>query len=180
MGSSRRSFKKRKAKVRVGLPSNKPFKISAPPALHLPNSGHRLEWNDKGTRLANYRSLGLVANPNLLGARSGSEDVVQLASLQKFREEEQMDQIDGSDMEADDVKSALGKKRKDGKRNPLQRLTLMQRVYVGRLIEKYGNDFEAMARDIKLNKMQHSSGSLKKLCARFHGYHILPDSTLNT
>lgn len=41
-----------------------------------------------------------------------------------------------------DLKSALGKKRRDGKTAPLQPLTAMQRVYVGRLIEKYGNNFE--------------------------------------
>lgn len=41
-----------------------------------------------------------------------------------------------------DLKSALGKKRKDGKNAPLQPLTTMQRVYIGRLIKKYGDDYQ--------------------------------------
>ena len=41
-----------------------------------------------------------------------------------------------------DLKTALGKKRRDGKSGPLKPLTTIQRVHVGRLIEKYGDDYE--------------------------------------
>jgi hypothetical protein len=41
-----------------------------------------------------------------------------------------------------DLKSALGKKRRDGVHAPLQRLTKMQRVYVSRLISKHGEDYQ--------------------------------------
>lgn len=41
-----------------------------------------------------------------------------------------------------DVKSALGKKRKDGKTASLQPLTTIQRVYIGRLVERYGDDYQ--------------------------------------
>lgn len=41
-----------------------------------------------------------------------------------------------------DLKTALGKKRKDGKSAPLQPLTTLQRVHVGKLIEKYGDDYQ--------------------------------------
>ena len=41
-----------------------------------------------------------------------------------------------------DVKSVLHKKRSDGKKAPLQRLTTMQRVYVSRLILKHGDNYE--------------------------------------
>lgn len=41
-----------------------------------------------------------------------------------------------------DVKSALGKKRKDGKTASLQPLTTIQRVYIGRLVETYGDDYQ--------------------------------------
>lgn len=43
-----------------------------------------------------------------------------------------------------DLKSALSKKRRDGKTAPLQPLTTMQRVYIGRLIEKYGDDYQVV------------------------------------
>lgn len=44
---------------------------------------YRLEWDEKATLLHNYKSLGILANPNVLGARSGTRNVVQLVSLQK-------------------------------------------------------------------------------------------------
>ena len=56
-----------------------------------------------------------------------------------------------------------------GKAAP-ERLTQMQRVYIGKLVQKYGTDLKAMARDIKLNKMQHSVDKLRQL-VRAYLYH---------
>ena len=41
-----------------------------------------------------------------------------------------------------DLKVALGKKRRDGKTAPLRSLTTIQRVHIGRLIDKYGDDYQ--------------------------------------
>jgi nucleolar protein 16 len=41
-----------------------------------------------------------------------------------------------------DLKSALGKKRRDGKSAPLEPLTKVQRICIGRLIEKYGDNYK--------------------------------------
>jgi len=41
-----------------------------------------------------------------------------------------------------DLKSALGKKRRDGKSAPPQPLTAMQRNHIGRLVDKYGYDYQ--------------------------------------
>lgn len=76
----------------------------------------------------------------------------------------------GSDVEEDDLKSALGKKRRDGKSAPLQPLTTIQRVYISRLVEEYGDDYQSMFMDTKLNKMQHSVATLEKLCKRYQMY----------
>ena len=94
-----------------------------------------------------------------------------------------------------DLKSALGKKRRDGKSAPLPPLTKIQRVHVGQLIEKYGDDYQvpsstnlyvrcresviavtlnaqkllqAMFMDTGLNAMQHSVATLRKLCQRYY------------
>lgn len=39
--------------------------------------------------------------------------------------------------------------------------------YIVKLMERYGDDYERMARDIKRNNMQHSSHRLKKMGSRF-------------
>lgn len=41
-----------------------------------------------------------------------------------------------------DLKSALGKQRREGKSAPLEPLTKVQRIYIGRLIEKHGDDYK--------------------------------------
>jgi len=98
-----------------------------------------------------------------------------------------------------DLKTALGKQRKDGKSAPLQPLTTMQRTHIRRLVEKHGDDIEVrsiillilsfllcvmilflssniysfeqgMYRDRKLNSMQHSVATLRKLCTRYQIY----------
>lgn len=187
MGGSRRRYKKSRPKVQVGLPKVKPRVLK--PAFTVPLKLRALtsgKWDETDTVIRNYRSFGVASNPNLIGAKSRCEKIVEVVSLQKPPEPNQPDEdngeikdpefrvIDsGSDLEEDDLKSALGKRRRDGKTAPLQRLTTMQRVYVGRLIKKHGNDYQAMSRDLKLNAMQHSVAALQKLCNRFHAYERL-------
>lgn len=147
MGRSMRAFKKGKHAVKVGLPSKK-----------------RLFKKE----LTTYSAHGYVANPNLLGARDRIRHTVQSVTLQTPRND--TDEQFGSDDESDELRTALNKLRKDGKKAPLQRLTKMQRVYVGRLIEKHGADFEAMSKDRKLNEMQQPSAVLRKLCQQYDRY----------
>ncbi|MCD7470797.1 hypothetical protein HAX54_010946 [Datura stramonium] len=182
MGGSRRKYKRSRAKVRVGLPKKNPnvFKpaFSLPPKLRSLVNSH---WDDKGSVIDNYKSFGVVSNPNLLGVRCRTSHMIETDSLQVPPPQKQplpSDDADafqdlddsGSEVEEDDLKSALGKKRRDGKSAPLQPLTSIQRVYISRLVEEYGDDYQSMFMDTKLNKMQHSIATLEKLCKRYHMY----------
>ncbi|KAJ1692114.1 hypothetical protein LUZ63_008812 [Rhynchospora breviuscula] len=194
MGGSRRKYKKSRTKVRVGLPKKKPgvFKPSVDipsAALRLLAAGESAVWDDEGSVIQNYKSFGVVSNPNLLGVRARTTpNLVQIDSLQVVDRDKldapvsEFDPVDtGSDLENDDLKSALGKKRRDGKTMPLLPLTKMQRLHVGNLIDKYGDDYQAMFMDTKLNAMQHSVATLKKLCQRYHvtdGKHFISTSKI--
>ncbi|KAG6473845.1 hypothetical protein ZIOFF_067763 [Zingiber officinale] len=265
MSLTNMKIKKSHAKVRVGLPRKKPglFKpvCIIPKALAAPDGdadageeGTR-EWDAKGSVIRNYRTFGVVSNPNIRSAVSLSHQIAECPALQLPDRESapvsEFDSIDsGSDLESDgeatecsrgecsrdlvfvagkrsacfslirrrillflemfsglcrfmlhivranysfteinsfpdnfiafplftfdlisnnaELKSALGKMRRDGKVAPTQPLTFMQRVHVGKLIEKYGDDYQAMFRDTTLNRMQHSVASLKKLCQRYY------------
>ncbi|KAM0998528.1 hypothetical protein ACFX2I_008254 [Malus domestica] len=183
MGRSRRKYKQSRTKVRVGLPKRKPnvFKpaFCLPPKLRalLAQQGPASapQWDAEGSVIQNYKSFGFVSNPNLLSLRSRNSHMVESDSLQvpppasdDPDASAELDFADGSDLEEDDLKTSLGKKRRDGKSAPLQPLTAMQRLHLGRLIEEYGDDYQRMFMDTKLNKMQHSVATLEKLCRRYH------------
>ncbi|KAA8543104.1 hypothetical protein F0562_021401 [Nyssa sinensis] len=181
MGRSRRKYKKSRTKVRVGLPKKNPnvFKpaFSLPPKLRSLVDCSEVKWDDKGSVIENYKSFGVVSNPNLLGVRSRTSHIIETDSLQVPHPPapdatvSEFDPIDsGSDLEEDDLKSVLGKKRRDGKTAPPQPLTTIQRLHIGRLIQKYGDDYQSMFMDTKLNKMQHSVATLEKLCKRYRIY----------
>ncbi|KAL0371443.1 UNVERIFIED_CONTAM: hypothetical protein Scaly_0320100 [Sesamum calycinum] len=176
MGGSRRKYKRSKPKVRVGLPKKNPHIFK--PAFNLPPKLKSLldplsQWDEKASVIENYKSFGVVSNPNFLGVRSRTPHIVESHALQvplsgDDVESESKPIESGRDLEEDDLKSALGKKRTDGKHAPLQPLTAVQRIHVGRLVEKYSDDYQSMFMDTKLNKMQHSVATLEKLCKRYH------------
>ncbi|XP_051141964.1 nucleolar protein 16 [Andrographis paniculata] len=178
MGGSRRKYKRSRAKVRVGLLKKNPHIFK--PAFNLPPKLKTLleplsKWDEKGSVIENYKSFGVVSNPNFLGVRARTSHMVESDTLQMPPPDDgpvpEFEPIDsGSDLEEDDLKSALGKKRADGQHHSLQPLTAMQRVHVRRLVERYGDDYESMFMDTKLNKMQHSIATLKKLCQRYHTF----------
>lgn len=168
-------------KVKVGLPKKNPKIVK--PSFNLPPKLRALldplgtKWDEKGSVIANYKQFGVVSNPNFLGVRARTAHIIESDSLQvppppKHPADAIVDEFEavdsGSDLEEDDLKSALGKRRRDGKGAPSQPLTTMQRAHLRPLIEKYGDDYESMFRDIKLNAMQHSIATLKNLCQRYH------------
>ncbi|GAB2213533.1 hypothetical protein Droror1_Dr00017841 [Drosera rotundifolia] len=185
MARSRRKYKNSRPKVRVGLPKKNPRIVKpafvVPPKLQslIDDDPSGVKWDDTGSVIVNYKSFGVVSNPNLLGVRSRTSHIVECGSLQvtttttttaedSVTVDEFVDIDSGSVLEEDDLKSAVGKKRSDGKSVLPQPLTAMQRLQIRRLVEKYGDDYESMFLDIKLNTMQHSLAALQKLCLRYH------------
>lgn len=67
---------------------------------------HRLEWDGKASTISNYKSMGIMANPNVIGARSGTQHLVQLVSLQKPLSDEG-GEVYGSDDEPDGTLTAF-------------------------------------------------------------------------
>ena len=159
MGRSRRKYKQSRPKVRVGLPKKNPKVLkpafTIPPKLLQSLAEEDPKWDDKGSVTQNYSSFGVVSDPNSLTVS------LQLPSVAD-------DNDPGSDLEEDgmlasisinngnfegmwiiwvwfcgvDLKSALGKRRRDGKSSLPQPLTSIQRLHISRLVEKYGDNFQ--------------------------------------
>lgn len=173
MGSSRR--RKQKAKpsgttVKVGVVKKKSQTVKVKPEL-LPGATRETEWNKDATHLENFAKHGLAVDPNKTGRRGrnsaptsapGGGGGGKKGGAGKTLADEAI--VDG-----DESRGAFGQMRSTGPAPP-RRLTTHQRNIVGKLIEKHGHDVEAMFRDIKLNKMQHTVGVLMGLCESYHAY----------
>ena len=98
MGGSRRKYKNSRPKVRVGLPKKNPnvFKpaFNLPPKLRSLAGADISKWDDKASVIQNYKSFGVVSNPNFLGVRSRTSHIIETESLQVAPSQEQVD--DGS------------------------------------------------------------------------------------
>lgn len=109
MGGSRRKYKRSRAKVQVGLPKKNPHIFK--PAFNLPPKLKSLldplsKWDEKGSVIENYKTLGVVSNPNYLGVRSRTSHIVESDALQMPPDGDvavsEFDPIDsGSDLEED-------------------------------------------------------------------------------
>ncbi|KAL5081869.1 hypothetical protein RYX36_010290 [Vicia faba] len=104
--------------VRVGLPKKNPKVLkpafTIPPKL-LQSLVEDPKWDEKGSVTQNYNSFGVVNDPNSL-----------TDSLRAPPSVSDDPNDSGSDLEEDDLKSALGKRRRDGKSALPQPLTSIQ------------------------------------------------------
>ena len=172
MGGSRRKYKNSRPKVRVGLPKKNPKVLkpafTIPPKL-LQSLVEDPKWDEKGSVTQNYNSFGVVNDPNSLTdnlqAPSVSDDpndsgsdleedgifssihyLLLLQQLVCFCVRNCLYFVEMSvnfvNFGFVDLKSALGKRRRDGKSALPQPLTSIQRLYISRLVEKYGADFQ--------------------------------------
>lgn len=119
----------------------------------------------------NMERLGLVADVNkVAGGARKRPDPISLAAAAADPAALDAAAAEPAD---DELRVALGKARSSG-RAPPKRLTVRQRGIVERLLAVHGDDVAAMARDTKLNAMQHSEGQLRAMIASFR--HWAPGS----
>lgn len=175
MGSSRRRKNQGKTtKVRVGLPRVKP---EAPPLpITLPGASGETKWDIHKTPTENYAAMGLELDgvPRMGRNSKPKNKIEEMVEGGEF-------QLDANDEEKtfqsdayDELRAICYKERSTGKALP-QRLTTNQRNVIEKLIKAHGSDIVKMAKDIKLNRMQHSQGVLRKMVTSFISYPCLAD-----
>jgi len=127
--------------------------------VHLPTPQARALWSKEKTLHENYKALGLTLDPN--------------ASVSKlsFEREREGEPVSLSDDVPDDrqgktyLTDLLAVPEAREKKAP--NLGVRERHYVKKLHDKHGDNFEAMARDVKLNFNQYTKKQLKRKVATY-------------
>ena len=106
------------------------------------------QWDPKKSYDQNMKSLGLVSQPGkMVTTKKDSELHPQEATV-----------IELYDVPNSDTLESRKKKRPQ---------SADDQKYIARLLAKYGDDYTAMFRDIKINKMQYTESQLRKMASRF-------------
>ena len=106
-------------------------------------------WNPNKSAQQNMANLGLATQPNGEVAHRGN-------AVPPLRLVPSVFDVPDSDV--------IPKKTKSQSMLPV---SVEDQQYMVKLLEKHGDNYEKMARDIKRNNMQHSSHKLRKMGARF-------------
>eukprot|EP00617_Octactis_speculum_P011380 CAMPEP_0185773672 /NCGR_PEP_ID=MMETSP1174-20130828/74613_1 /TAXON_ID=35687 /ORGANISM="Dictyocha speculum, Strain CCMP1381" /LENGTH=162 /DNA_ID=CAMNT_0028460461 /DNA_START=12 /DNA_END=500 /DNA_ORIENTATION=+ len=116
------------------------------------------KWNPERSSTQNLSALGLSSNPNFTVGAPG-----------RVTTEIQTPEVDPCEL-FDIPESSTGGKFEECDANPKRRSRPMLEVeyrYAAALVKKYGQDYSAMSRDMKLNRDQLTKPKLEKLCLRF-------------
>jgi len=121
-------------------------------------------WDPRKSASMNLAALGLAHDPNRavthgnpqMGNQSDATSIKAISA--KAKDPCELFEIPQSDtLRGDDINE---------RRRALPQLEVDQK-YASKLLAVHGNDYKAMARDIKRNDRQSTPAQLKRLCSRF-------------
>ena len=131
------------------------------------DDGRTAPWNVAHTLTQNYDASGLASDPNAAGKRGRNTIGLDIATTSRGGEHAKVAARALSN--GDETRAILGRAREFGHSAP-KRLTPKQTRIVKSLVEKHGEDLDAMALDRKLNAMQHTRGVLLRMTESWYYY----------
>eukprot|EP00567_Pseudictyota_dubia_P004699 CAMPEP_0197443518 /NCGR_PEP_ID=MMETSP1175-20131217/9241_1 /TAXON_ID=1003142 /ORGANISM="Triceratium dubium, Strain CCMP147" /LENGTH=206 /DNA_ID=CAMNT_0042974159 /DNA_START=75 /DNA_END=695 /DNA_ORIENTATION=+ len=168
--------KARNKKRRAGRIGKVKLKTSAyskykPPQIR--DNAVRSQWDPTKTARINLSSMGLASTVNEKVSRrnigstlpKGVDGSALSEEGKKNGRERAVELFDIP--ESDDVGGGITKIKKRTRADVMLPLSVEDQEYVARCMGRHGTDYRAMARDVKINDMQHTEGKLRKMGARF-------------
>jgi len=157
MPRSRTANRRRKTISKV---SRKPKSRATPRCERFQNSA--LDYNSKISQFANYAQLGLLADANQIGASrehiTGFKPRVKAGGTAPAAAGAQVGPPQPHPLELE-VPEAL---------KVVKKVPLGERQVLLKLEEQYGDDYGAMARDMRLNSLQHTAAHLRRRIQKMH------------
>lgn len=155
---SMRSRSSNRRKSTLNKVSVKPKnKKKTPRSERFQNSS--LEYDSKATQFANYQRLGLMADANQIGAK---HDTVRVTG---FNPRVKGARSSSADLADDQAPHPLELECPEGLK-VIRKVPLGERNVLLKLIAAHGDDHGAMARDMRLNQLQHTAAHLRKRIAK--------------
>jgi len=119
-----------------------------------PSASAKALWSSKKTLIQNYEALGISYDPN--------KTLTQLAAERALKDDElSLSAAEPADDKGKELLSSI-LEVPEPKERKQRNLGVRERVYMKRLWDKYGDNYNAMARDVKLNTMQYTKKHLKR------------------
>jgi hypothetical protein len=146
-GQATQKKRRRGLKVTRKAPKNK--------ALKVKNAiTHRIiknEWDNTVSVKDNFKSLGLVTDANNIAASATAKGAKKPTAFEGFASVSTTNNCGFDDI------------------NPRRKvMTEFDQQFMLRCINKHGNDYIKMARDIKINDRQLSEHQLEKMCTKYY------------
>mmetsp|Transcript_16969 Transcript_16969/g.29997 ORF Transcript_16969/g.29997 Transcript_16969/m.29997 type:complete len:190 (+) Transcript_16969:170-739(+) len=152
-----------------------------PTKINVAHGGVKADWQ-KGTVLENYKALGICANPNSemakfrpgparfrKGEKLAKEELKQNDSPLKPSMTAKQSALVAKWSECDQDTLITGRGLTAARRAAFH-MSEEECLYIKPLVDAYGEDFDAMFKDIRLNFYQYSKGQLQRLGKRFMQY----------
>ena len=138
--------------------SQKPKSRKAPACQRFQHSS--LDYEDDDTQFANYKRLGLLADANQIGGVfdrvTGFKPRVKVPGAAEILSAPSSSAPHPLEIEMPEALKTIRK------------VPLGERQVLLKLLEKHGDDYQAMARDMRLNQMQHTAPHLRRRVAKMH------------
>ena len=149
-----RNKKRRAGRLGKTKLKNRNYQFFKPP--QITDAVIRKSWDPKKSPKENLATLGLCSLPNAKVNNRGINNSEESSSTNIPCKAIELYDIPDSDI--------IPKKTRSQVMLPV---SIENQQYMVKCFEKYGDDYARMAKDIKVNNMQHTENQLRKLGARF-------------
>eukprot|EP00727_Mastigamoeba_balamuthi_P006813 m51a1_g2752 hypothetical protein (174) ;mRNA; f:962946-963600 len=137
----------------------------------------RAWWDPKKTVRQNYEAMGLVAQVNFTEAEPAALRPAEPTTGPVMSEDAASSAAPASEQQPKRKHCVISAARTKLPAPKPVKMTWTNKVYWSQLLAKHGQDYKAMARDIKLNPMQHAPDTCKKYCLQYLTSYANEDSS---
>eukprot|EP01136_Pigoraptor_vietnamica_P007307 Opistho-1_new@41389 len=139
--------------------------------VSISNPQIKAQWDDKLTLRQNMRRMGILHDPNEIAPLDAfevkpKEYVLGENGLEEYEDDKALTSAEKAPAPPTELVKSFEKKAATAAPKPIH-MAAGDAEFARACIRKYGEDYKAMARDLKLNTHQHTPKQLQKKCEEY-------------